>query len=165
VGLLLAVCHRPKLLVLDEPGGGLDPAVRRSFLEVVIRLLTDSGATVLLSSHIMSDLDRIADRIAILRHGQIILHTPLDELKENICRVEIGESVPVDAYNRLKSHPSCLKARMESGRLYATLRFSPEMAASFIEGLLATWPNVRLMTAAAMSLEDIFIELTEDRPW
>jgi ABC-2 type transport system ATP-binding protein len=163
VGLLCAVCHKPRLLVLDEPGGGLDPAVRRSFLDVVIRLLVDSGATVLFSSHIMSDLDRVADHIAILHKGELILHAPLDELKENICRIEAGDNLPRAAYEKLRAHRACLRAELEDGRLRATLKCAPDKAPEVLREALPEFHEVRVTSVTAMSLEDIFIELTEDR--
>jgi len=76
VGLLCAVCHKPKLLVLDEPAGGLDSVARREFLEVVISLLADAGSTVIFSSHILSDLDRVAQRLVVLHQGLILLEPP-----------------------------------------------------------------------------------------
>jgi ABC-2 type transport system ATP-binding protein len=161
VGLLCAVCHRPKLLVLDEPGGGLDPAVRRSFLEVVIKLLADSGSTVLFSSHIMSDLDRVADHIAILHWGELLLHKPVDELRENTCRVEISDSLTAAHRDRLASQSACLKATLKEGRLRATLRCSPEAAGEYLQGVFPDLPAARQASVAAMTLEDIFIELTE----
>ena len=65
-GLVAAVAHRPALLVLDEPGGGLDPVVRREFLEQVVELLSAGGTTVLFSSHHLHEVERIAGRIGIL---------------------------------------------------------------------------------------------------
>ena len=164
VGLMCAVCHRPKLLVLDEPGGGLDPAARRSFLDVVIRLLVDSGTTVLFSSHIMSDLDRVADRIAILHRGRLLLHTQLDELKENTCRVEISGDLPPDAGDAIASHPLALNARAQNGSMRVTLKCPPDVAPRLLADALRSAPAARLTNVVAMSLEDIFIELTEDRP-
>ena len=61
VALLCAVAHRPELLILDEPAGGLDPAARREFLETSIQLLTEIGTTILVTSHYMSDVERLAD--------------------------------------------------------------------------------------------------------
>jgi len=60
VALLCAVAHRPELLILDEPGGGLDPSARRDFLETSIRLLSEAGTTILFSSHYMHDVERMA---------------------------------------------------------------------------------------------------------
>jgi ABC-2 type transport system ATP-binding protein len=63
VALLCAVAHRPELLLLDEPAGGLDPSARREFLETSIQLLNEAGTTILFSSHHMTDVERMAGRI------------------------------------------------------------------------------------------------------
>src|SRR5258705_12536234 len=62
VALLCAVCHRPELLLLDEPAGGLDPAARREFLETSLQLLNREGTAILFSSHHMTDVERISGR-------------------------------------------------------------------------------------------------------
>lgn len=72
VGLLLALCPRPEVLVLDEPAANLDPVLRREFLEQVRRLVAGTGCTVFFSSHILSDVERLADRIAVLHGGRLV---------------------------------------------------------------------------------------------
>src|SRR5262249_41362165 len=82
-GLLLALAHRPALLVLDEPSSGLDPIVRRDILEAIIRTVADEGRTVLFSSHLLQEVERVADRAALLHQGRVVFHAPLDDLKES----------------------------------------------------------------------------------
>jgi len=79
-GLLLALAHRPPLLVLDEPSSGLDPVVRKDILDAIIRTVVDEGRTVLFSSHLLDEVQRVSDRIAILDQGRILLSSPLDEV-------------------------------------------------------------------------------------
>jgi ABC-2 type transport system ATP-binding protein len=160
VGLLCAVCHRPKLLVLDEPAGGLAPAARREFLDVVISLLNKSGSTVLFSSHILSDIERVADSLAILHEGKLLLHSQLDDLKENICRVEIefGKSPKLKA--ALSAHKKCLKINENNGRFLATLRCPPDNAARLLAEILPGETSAVPTSAVPLSIEDIFIELT-----
>ena len=160
VGLLCAVCHKPRLLVLDEPAGGLDPVARREFLEVVIELLAAAGSTVLFSSHILSDVDRIADRLAILHEGRLLLDRPVDQLKENICRVELGEDLPPGTDAALAAHRDCLRAEQDNGRVKATLLCGPDGAADLLRSALPQLPAARVMSTVVLSLEDIFIELT-----
>ena len=83
VALLCAVAHRPELLLLDEPAGGLDPVARREFLETSIRLLNETGSTILFSSHHMSDVERMADRIVMLHGGKVLVDSELHELRES----------------------------------------------------------------------------------
>jgi ABC-2 type transport system ATP-binding protein len=73
-GLLVALTHRPDLLVLDEPSSGLDPIVRRDILSAIIRTVADEGRTVLFSSHLLDEVERVADTAAMLAGGRLILH-------------------------------------------------------------------------------------------
>ena len=81
-GLIVALAHRPELLVLDEPSSGLDPIVRRDILGAVIRTIADEGRTVLFSSHLLEEVEQVADHVTIINHGRIVLSAPLDEIKE-----------------------------------------------------------------------------------
>ena len=80
-GLLIALAYRPELLILDEPSAGLDALVRRHILAAIIRTVADEGRTVIFSSHLLDEVERVADRIAMIDHGRIILSGPLDEVK------------------------------------------------------------------------------------
>ena len=80
-GLLLALAHRPELLILDEPSSGLDPLVRRDILEAIIRTVAEEGRTVLFSSHLLDEIERVADHVAMMINGQIILSGSLDEIR------------------------------------------------------------------------------------
>lgn len=80
-GLLVAQAHRPGLLLLDEPSSGLDPMVRRDILEAVIRTVADEGRTVFFSSHLLEEIERVSDHIAMLHQGRVVLCGPLDEIK------------------------------------------------------------------------------------
>lgn len=80
-GLLAAQAHRPELLLLDEPSSGLDPLVRRDILEAVIRTVADEGRTVFFSSHLLEEIERVSDHIAMLHRGNLVLCGSLDEIK------------------------------------------------------------------------------------
>ena len=80
VGLLLALAHRPQLLVLDEPSSGLDPVVRRDILGAIIRTVADEGRTVFFSSHLLDEVQRVSDFVAILHEGRLLLSAPLEQL-------------------------------------------------------------------------------------
>ncbi len=88
-GLLVALAHRPDLLVLDEPSSGLDPVVRRDILGAIIRTIGEEGRTVLFSSHLLDEVERVADRVAIIHKGQILLNAAVDEIKESHRRVTL----------------------------------------------------------------------------
>ncbi len=78
-----ALAHHPKLLILDEPTSGLDPVVRDDILDIFLDFINDEEHTILLSTHITSDLERIADKIIFIDKGQIILNEDKDELLDN----------------------------------------------------------------------------------
>jgi ABC-2 type transport system ATP-binding protein len=86
-GLLIALAYRPELLLLDEPSSGLDPVVRRDILEAIIRTVADEGRTVFFSSHLLEEVERVADDIAMMFNGKIVLTGALDDVKENHHRL------------------------------------------------------------------------------
>jgi len=86
-GLLIALAYRPELLLLDEPSSGLDPLVRRDILEAIIRTVADEGRTVFFSSHLLDEVERVADDVAMMVDGQIVLRGALDDIKENHHRL------------------------------------------------------------------------------
>jgi ABC-2 type transport system ATP-binding protein len=88
-GLLAAQAHRPELLLLDEPSSGLDPIVRRDILEAVIRTVSDEGRTVFFSSHLLEEIERVSDYVAMLHQGRLVLCGPLDEIKSQHRRVTL----------------------------------------------------------------------------
>lgn len=94
VALMLALSHKPSLLILDEPSSGLDPLVRRDILRTVIQTLADEGRTVLFSSHLLEEVERIADSVAIIDSGEIIAQSPLDELKLRYHRLSVSFQNP-----------------------------------------------------------------------
>jgi ABC-2 type transport system ATP-binding protein len=80
-GLLVALAHRPELLLLDEPSSGLDPVVRRDILEAIIRTVADEGRTVFFSSHLLDEVERVSDQLAMMVEGKVVLSGPLDDIK------------------------------------------------------------------------------------
>jgi ABC-2 type transport system ATP-binding protein len=82
-GLILALAFRPELLLLDEPSSGLDPVVRRDILEAIIRTVAEEGRTVFFSSHLLDEVERVADQLAMIRAGRVVLCGRLDDIKQN----------------------------------------------------------------------------------
>jgi ABC-2 type transport system ATP-binding protein len=87
LSLLVAVSHDPELLLLDEPLSGLDPIAREEFLDGVLRTICDRGQTVLISSHMLDDVRRLADTIGILNNGRLVVQGNLEELLASTKRI------------------------------------------------------------------------------
>src|SRR5262245_49618303 len=90
-GLLVALAHRPELLVLDEPSSGLDPIVRRDILGAVIRTIADEGRTVLFSSHLLDEVEEVADHVTMIQHGRILMSAPLGDIKASHGGLSLDE--------------------------------------------------------------------------
>ena len=95
--ILLAICQNAKLLIMDEPASGLDVMARRNFLERVLEIVCNDDRTVFLSSHLLSDLERIVDRISIIDAGRGIWNGYLDDLKSGIRKLHIARPVTEQA--------------------------------------------------------------------
>jgi ABC-2 type transport system ATP-binding protein len=87
LSLVLAVSHEPEMLILDEPMAGLDPYAREEFLDGVLRTVCDRGQSVLLSTHSLDDIQRIADTVGFLYGGRLLVHRSVDELLANAKRI------------------------------------------------------------------------------
>jgi ABC-2 type transport system ATP-binding protein len=81
VGMLVALSYRPDLLVLDEPSSGLDPIVRRDILGAIIRTIAHEGRTVLFSSHLLEEVEQVADHVTMINRGKIVLSASLDSIR------------------------------------------------------------------------------------
>jgi ABC-2 type transport system ATP-binding protein len=95
-GLLAALSYRPALLVLDEPSTGLDPIVRREILSAIIRTIAEEGRTVLFSSHLLDEVERVADHVALLDRGRIVLSQPLEAIKATHRRLTLRFDEPLE---------------------------------------------------------------------
>ena len=90
--MLLALAQRPELLVLDEPTDGLDPIVRRDILAAVLEYVHDKQATVLISSHLVHELERICDWIGMMDRGSLVAELPMDEFRNGVKRLRISKA-------------------------------------------------------------------------
>jgi ABC-2 type transport system ATP-binding protein len=89
LALVLAVSHEPELLILDEPLSGLDPIAREEFMDGVLQSMCDRGHTVVISSHMLDDVRRLADRLAILYDGQILVEGDVEQLLATTKRIAV----------------------------------------------------------------------------
>jgi len=157
VALLLAVCHRPELLLLDEPAAGLDPAARREFLETSIQLLNREGTAILFSSHHMGDVERLGGRVMLLHEGKVRLNRDLDALREAHCVAVIDQQLVSDA-TAIRAIPGCLHTRLVRSAWHAVFEGTPpEVSARLAQRL-----PVRDVPCTRVSLEELFVEMVGD---
>lgn len=90
VGLVLALAHRPELLLLDEPSSGLDPVVRRDILEAIISSISEAGCTVMFSSHLLDEVERVSDCLAMIQDGRIVECNTLDTIRETYKKITLN---------------------------------------------------------------------------
>ena len=158
LALLCAVSHRPELLVLDEPAGGLDPHARREFLETSIRLLNESGTTILFSSHHMNDVERMASRLLMLHEGSLWIDSDLDAIREGYCLALLPADLP-SARSRLLALDGCLCVRERPDAVRAVF----ELGAAECRALLAGRGDLPLVHCQPLPLEEMFVELAGGR--
>ena len=88
-GLIAAVAHRPELLILDEPSSGLDAVVRRDILDAIVRTVADDGRTVIFSSHLLDEVERMSDHVTLMHHGRVTLSGALDDVRRGYQRSRV----------------------------------------------------------------------------
>lgn len=156
LALVLAIAPHPELLILDEPTGGLDPLHRREFLTVILKEISAQGSTVFFSSHILSEVDRVVDHVAILSQGHLLVSRSLDEMKtqEKRIRVLFSENTPAD----LAHWPGVRRVVQEgSGYLISVAQDPQELAARL------TAAGGTGATILDMNLEEIFLDYIESQ--
>jgi ABC-2 type transport system ATP-binding protein len=148
LSIVRALAHEPDLLVLDEPVSSLDPAGRRDFLQELVAQVIGHGTTVVFSTHILSDLERVAFNVAFLGGGRIVLQAPLDELMDE-ARSITGPVLAVRQQVQAQGWQVLHEAALEDGRSRVLVRGGREAGA----------PGGGAETAA-VRLEDLFLGLT-----
>jgi ABC-2 type transport system ATP-binding protein len=151
LSLVLSLAYEPQLLILDEPAASLDPVARREFLIEVLNIANQPNRTVVFSTHITSDIERVADTVAILKDGQIVFHGELGELKDSVKRLHFSAAAPLPQNFAV---PGALSMRVDGSQaMVATRNVTPKV----ISELCNQWQaDVQIED---LSLEDIFLEL------
>jgi len=152
LGLLLALAYRPKLLLLDEPTAGLDAVVRRQFIEESIELIANEGRTIFFSTHLIDEVERIADHMGILSEGVMTMDTTVKKLKDNFRSVHAFFSKDVA---EVQAPAGVFTFRRFSREiLFFTEHYSEEIVADLKK------QGASKVEVNNMSLEDIFVEAT-----
>jgi ABC-2 type transport system ATP-binding protein len=150
LALVAALGHGPRLLLLDEPTAGLDPVVRAEVLDVLWEIIEDGERAVLYSTHVLSDINRLADELAFLRDGQLIQRAGRDELAESWRRIsfrladEDFELVDIVEHRRVRAEHQVITRHAE-----ATLEQLRELGAEAIE-------------ASRMTVDEIAVQILKE---
>jgi ABC-2 type transport system ATP-binding protein len=154
LGFIMAIAPRPSVLLLDEPAANLDVVARREVLDDILELIRDCGCTVLFSTHILSDVERVADEIGILANGTLRVSEPLDSLKDSIRQVRFfgfkGGVPTADA-------PGSFRTVRSKDEMTVTMRIN---SGATPEALASRWSCQ--FESRALNLEDIFVELSRN---
>lgn len=148
-GLLAALSHKPDLLVLDEPSSGLDPVVRRDILGAIFRSVAHEGRTVLFSSHLLEEVELVADRIAMVHAGKLMIHNTLEQIKTEHHRVILRSHNGQTAKPVL---PGALSTE-QSGATWKIVCFAPESELRSS----AQSTGLEIVAIERPSLDDIFV--------
>jgi ABC-2 type transport system ATP-binding protein len=152
LAIIAALAHRPALLVLDEPVASLDPLARRRFLEQIVQISADPHRAVLFSSHIVSDVERLANVIWILRDGRMRWQGDLDTLKESVVRVHVADG-SLEAVAAQFANVVTGETARRGRSTFVALRSADEDWAALEQELAGRARFEKL------GLEDIFLEL------
>src|SRR5690606_28221420 len=120
-GLIAAVAHRPELLILDEPSSGLDPVLRRDILDAIVRTVADDGRTVVFSSHLLDEVERMSDHVTMIHEGRIVLDGECDSIKERYRRSNVRFTASLDRAPAIEAALSI----EGSGRSFTVLHEGP----------------------------------------
>jgi ABC-2 type transport system ATP-binding protein len=153
LAIVLAFMHRPDLLILDEPTGGLDPLNQQEFYRLLRETRAD-GATVFLSSHILSEVEHVCDRVGIVREGRLVRVAQLDELRHirvHHVDIELAEGSPVPE-TELRAAEGVEEVTVDGRRVSCTVRGSFEPLLDALRGA-----QVSDLVSTEPSLEEVFL--------
>lgn len=161
LALAFALVKKPQILLLDEPTNGLDPAGIHEIRELIVKLAKEEGLTVFISSHILSEIEQIADRVGIINHGCLVYEGEIREIKSNTW-IGIGGDF---SQNNIVQHlvDFCsVKVREASASEVKLDDMSNDRLADIITYITDLGFRIFRVTRESETLEDIFLELTKE---
>jgi ABC-2 type transport system ATP-binding protein len=153
VALIRALATQPALLILDEPAAALDPAARRELLREIAGRAGESGTTVFFSTHIVTDLERVASHVALLHGGRLMINAPMDDLKETHARLTLASEADIPPHFA----GELSRRRHRDGSVSLVIERRPG----------EQWPVMGASagsTLESLSLEDLFVEVSSELP-
>ena len=154
-GLIAALAYRPDLLLLDEPSSGLDPLVRRDILGAIVRTIADEGRTVVFSSHLLAEVERVADYVAMVKDGRILFCDELDAIKQSHLRVTLHFDTSRSSAPSMNGALAWDGGDREWTTIYLGGPSDIEAAAAAVGGLV--------VARTSASLDDIFVAHSSSR--
>jgi len=151
LAIILALCHKPQLLVLDEPVASLDPIARRQFLTELVNIAADQQSVIIFSSHIVTDMERVANQVWLLKDQQLLWQGELDTLKESVVRLHITAEQALPAPLTL---PDMLHQHIKDKVATVTVQNWQDSKLAALEHKLGA--KIRI---EQLNLEDIFLEM------
>ena len=161
LALAFALVKKPQILLLDEPTNGLDPAGIHEIRELIVKLAKEEGLTVIISSHILSEIEQIADRVGIINHGCLVYEGEIREIKSNTW-IEIGGDF---SQNNIVQHLvdfGSVRVREASASEVKLDDMSNDRLADIITYITDLGFRIFRVTRESETLEDIFLELTKE---
>ncbi len=157
LALCLALGNDPDLLILDEPTTGLDPLARQVFLNTLVSDVAAKGKTIFFSSHLLSEIEAIADRVAVIRDGKIVLSDELDTLRgaERLLRLAYAERPPEEEMVALRRLPGVRQLEQEGRHVRLHVEGDVDTLTQTIQARPYALRDVEVVT---VSLEDILLE-------
>ena len=152
IAVLRAMAYHPELLVLDEPAAALDPVARRELLRDIVTRAADSGTTIIFSTHIVSDLERVASEIVFVHDKSLLLNMPMDDIKEHTLCLRLAPETAALQTGKIPGEIS----RRKHGDAGMSIILQREAQSEW--PALCHAPGVRTETLA---LEDLFIEVAQ----
>jgi len=160
----LGLVHRPQVLFLDEPTTGLDPEARASMWEELERLAEGEALTILLTTHYMEEADQLADRLAIVSLGRVVVEGTPEELKRSLrgeaVEVELSDGRAAEAEGVVAALEDVLEASFEGRRLRSRVASGARAIPSILSALEAKGIGVEAVTSHRPSLDDVYLHYT-----
>ena len=161
LALAFALVKKPQILLLDEPTNGLDPAGIHEIRELIVKLAKEEGLTVFISSHILSEIEQIADRVGIINHGCLVYEGEIREIKSNTW-IEIGGDFSQNNIVQNLVDFGSVRVREASASEVKLDDMSNDRLADIITYITDLGFRIFRVTRESETLEDIFLELTKE---
>jgi ABC-2 type transport system ATP-binding protein len=162
--LAKTLVHDPPLLILDEPSSGLDPRARMEF-KALMKELRRMGKTILVSSHILSELADICTSIGIIERGQLLMHGPIDDVYRRIRRNRLVEVKFVDGMDVglsvIRANSAVQNVTVEENRITVEIDGTDEVVANLLDELVRNKVRLRSFADKDPTLEDVFMLVTK----